>query len=213
MAARPARPGSGRVWAICAHFPPRHWCPAGRSTPHGSPPGFRLCLGFRIFSVLRIFARSGRRLAAALPRRQKFAIFHSLRRRAGERRRGALKVIAYTLWAMPNSLPCVMPSDMTLFLCPRPILPLPLKENMLAFVLFLPFRIAFFSVSSFCRLPLQFEPLFFEQSGNSEPFVFFPGSARLARSCALPFSKFSRSLSETILLTSTKWSFSILLPP
>lgn len=186
MAARPARPGSGRVWAICAHFP-LHWCPAGRSSPHGAPmfsglPRFPCFLHFHMriptfahfgpFS--RIFARSGRRLAAALPRRQKFAIF-SLPAAAG---RGAAprRVESYRLYAIRYAPYPALRHALRhgAFSLPRTVRPLPLKENMLAFVLFLPFWIAFLSVSSVCRLPLRFEPLFFEQSGNSEPFVFFP---------------------------------------
>ena len=130
MAARSALPFSGRVWEICAYFP-RHWCPAGPSAPHGAPmPSeslyftyfphfaceFPFFAQFTLFSL--IFARSGRLRWRWRCGVKSLQFFYSLRRRAGERRGGALKVIAYTLYAMSNSPPCVMPSGMALLLRP-----------------------------------------------------------------------------------------------
>lgn len=155
----------------------------------------------------RIFARSGRRLAAALPRRQKFAIF-SLPAAAG---RGAAprRVESYRLYAIRYAPYPALRHALRhgAFSLPRTVRPLPLKENMLAFVLFLPFWIAFLSVSSVCRLPLRFEPLFFEQSGNSEPFVFFPVLPVWPVFCALPFPGFSCSRPDFVLPASAKRPF------
>ena len=212
MAFRSALPCSGRVWGTCAHLSPA-LVPGWPIRPARCAARLPVLPRFWIFSVLRIFARFGRRRAAVAVRRQKFAIFHSLRRRAGERCSGALKVIAYTLYAMSNSPPCVMPSGMALFLRSRSIRPLPLGENMWALVLFPSFLIAFLSVSLVCRLPLHFWPIFFQTVRKFRTVCVFPGSARLARFYTLPFPMFSRSRPENILRTSAKCSFFISVPP
>lgn len=131
MAARPARPGSGRVLAICTRFPRlrpgmgdlRPFAPAlvpvwsirpARCTASAS--GFAPFFGFSPFRGFLPVPGGGWQQHCLGVKSLQF--FHSLRRRAGERRRGALKVVAYTLYAMPNSPPCIMPSGMVLFLCP-----------------------------------------------------------------------------------------------
>lgn len=221
MAARSALPCSVRVWVTCAHLSPA-LVPGWPIRPARCADVLRAASFYLFFSfshanshfspvrpISLIFARSGRRRSAVAVRRQKFAIFYSLRRRAWERRRGALKVIAYTLYAMSNSPPCVMLSGMALFLRSRSIRPLPLGENMWVLVLFPSFLIAFLFVSLVCRLPLQFWPIFFQTVRKFRTVCVFPGSARLARFYTLPFPMFSRSRTETILPTSAKWSFFI----
>nr|DAH32742.1 MAG TPA: hypothetical protein [Caudoviricetes sp.] len=130
MAARFALPCSGFVWAFCAispgtgarlAHPPR--------TVRRCTPGCFILPVFPIFACEFTFLPSSPHFADFCPFRaaagggggaasKVCSFFYFLQRRAGERRGGALKVIAYTLYAMSNSPPCVMPSGMALLLRP-----------------------------------------------------------------------------------------------